>query len=236
MDDGILHVSNRSTVYKNMHAQSTYPVQNKVKEILKKHNIYWRWSCIFDIDFLTTPHLFCASSSHWACWQPGRPGSVWAGWWVCPRASSTGSGSIRFSACRLSSSSPGSAFPAQTRPEPKLYNDPRLLRNLFLWQQTFICLSTSGCRKPQSRYNYVPPPTPPHPVFFGKSLHFLVEQKVNSQGVAGTVGQHGAQNLTVLVAHFLRHVQQHRVVNFLDVYPETRFLLETGCRRSKDFF
>lgn len=40
MDDGILHVSNRSTVYKNMHAQSTYPVQNKVKEILKKHNIY----------------------------------------------------------------------------------------------------------------------------------------------------------------------------------------------------
>lgn len=59
-----------------------------------------------------------------------------------------------------------------------------------------------------------------YPVFFGKSFHFLVEEKVDSQSVTGAVGEDGAENLTVLVVHLLGHVHQHRLVDFLDVDPE----------------
>lgn len=38
--------------------------------------------------------------------------------------------------------------------------------------------------------------------------------------MAGAVGEDGAENLTVLVAHLLRHVHQHCLVDFLDVDPE----------------
>lgn len=59
----------------------------------------------------------------------------------------------------------------------------------------------------------------PHPVLFRESLHFLVEEEVDGQSVASAVGEDGAQDLAVLVGHFLRHVQQHRVVDFLNVDP-----------------
>lgn len=59
----------------------------------------------------------------------------------------------------------------------------------------------------------------PYPVFFGESLHFLVEEEVDGQGVAGAVGEDGTENLTVLVVHLLRHMQQNRLVDFLDVDP-----------------
>ncbi len=59
----------------------------------------------------------------------------------------------------------------------------------------------------------------PYPVLFRKSLHFLVKQEVDGQRVAGSVGEDGAKHLAVLVAHLLRHMQQHRVVDFLDVDP-----------------
>lgn len=58
-----------------------------------------------------------------------------------------------------------------------------------------------------------------YPVFFGESLHFLVEEEVDSQSVAGAIGEDGAQNFTVLVAHLLRHMQQHCVVDFFNVDP-----------------
>lgn len=46
----------------------------------------------------------------------------------------------------------------------------------------------------------------PYPVLFGKSLHFLVQEEVDSQSVAGAVGEDSTENLTVLVVHFLRHM------------------------------
>lgn len=58
-----------------------------------------------------------------------------------------------------------------------------------------------------------------YPILFRKSLHFLVEEEVDSQCVAGAVGEDGAENLTVLVVHLLRHMQQHCVVDFLNVNP-----------------
>lgn len=61
-----------------------------------------------------------------------------------------------------------------------------------------------------------------YPVFFGKSLHFLVEEEVHSQSVTGAVGEDGAENLAVLVVHLLRHVHQHCLVDFLDVDPEQK--------------
>lgn len=59
----------------------------------------------------------------------------------------------------------------------------------------------------------------PYPVLFRESLHFFVEEEVDGQSVAGSVGEDSAENLTVLVVHLLRHMQQHRVVDFLDVDP-----------------
>lgn len=59
----------------------------------------------------------------------------------------------------------------------------------------------------------------PYPVLFGESFHFLVEEEVDSQSVAGAVGEDGAQHLTVLVAHLLCHMEQHGVVDFLNVDP-----------------
>lgn len=40
--------------------------------------------------------------------------------------------------------------------------------------------------------------------------------------MAGAVGEDSAQHLTVLVAHLLRHMQQYRVVYFLNVDPGHR--------------
>ena len=58
-----------------------------------------------------------------------------------------------------------------------------------------------------------------HPVLLGESFHLVVEQEVDGECVAGAVGEDGAQHLTVLVAHPLGHVEQHCVVDLLDVDP-----------------
>lgn len=59
-----------------------------------------------------------------------------------------------------------------------------------------------------------------YPVLFGKPLHLIVEQEVDGERVAGTVGEHCTQDLAVLVVHILSHVQQHHLVNLLDMNPE----------------
>ncbi len=63
--------------------------------------------------------------------------------------------------------------------------------------------------------------SPTYPVLFWDSLHLVVEEEVHSQRVASFVSEHRAQNLTVFVAHFLCHVEQNRVVDLLNVDPES---------------
>lgn len=55
------------------------------------------------------------------------------------------------------------------------------------------------------------------PILFGESLNFLVEKMVNSQSMAGTVGEDSTQHFTVLVPHLLRHMKQDGLVDFFDV-------------------
>ena len=114
--------------YKNMHAQSTYPVWIKINEMNKLLLFNKQMYCIvfpFNLFFYdddddmhqATPHLFGVSSCSAPCWRPGRQASAWGGWSACRRASSTGSGSIRSSASPLSSS-PGTASPKGTNAKP----------------------------------------------------------------------------------------------------------------------
>ena len=61
-----------------------------------------------------------------------------------------------------------------------------------------------------------------YPVLFRESLHFLVEEEVDGQSVAGTVSEDSAEDFAVLVVHLLRHVQQYGVVDLLNVDPSHR--------------
>lgn len=187
----------------------------------------------------TILHLSCVSSPCWVpCWRPGRRVSAWEGWWACRRASSTGSGSTRFSAFPLSSS-PEIASPKHIKmPDQSMHLALSYWQILVLPQipEALIC----NCKLIQASLEYTGIQVAsvlcksylfpgcfsikwdrcyPHPVLFGESLHFLVEEEVDGQSVTCTIGKDGAENLAVLVVHFLRHVHQHRVVDFLDVDP-----------------
>lgn len=59
-----------------------------------------------------------------------------------------------------------------------------------------------------------------YPVLFRKPFHLVVEQKVDSERVAGTVGEHRAQDLAVLVTHVLSHMEQYHLINLLNMDPE----------------
>lgn len=58
-----------------------------------------------------------------------------------------------------------------------------------------------------------------HPEAGQVALQLLVEQEVDGQRVAGPVGEHGVDDIAVLVAQLLRHVQQDALAQVLQVDP-----------------
>lgn len=76
---------------------------------------------------------------------------------------------------------------------------------------------------PASQDTLSPPfplvPSRAHPEAGQVTLQLLVEQKVDGQRVAGPVGQHGVDDIAVLVAQLLGHVQQHALAQVLQVNP-----------------
>lgn len=62
-------------------------------------------------------------------------------------------------------------------------------------------------------------PSSAHPEAGQVALQLLVEQEVDGQCVAGPVGQHSVDDIAVLVAQLLGHVQQHALAEVLQVNP-----------------
>lgn len=58
-----------------------------------------------------------------------------------------------------------------------------------------------------------------HPEAGQVALQLLVEQEVDGQRVAGPVGEHGVDDIAVLVAQLLSHVQQDALAQVLQVDP-----------------
>lgn len=58
-----------------------------------------------------------------------------------------------------------------------------------------------------------------HPEAGQVALQLLVEQEVDGQRVAGSVGEHRVDDITVLVAQLLSHVQQDALAQVLQVNP-----------------